>query len=71
MQADGENHNTYDTPEQQNTEASYVLNTNSHKFHLPGCRDVPKIKPENYSTTSKSRDEVIAMGYSPCGHCHP
>lgn len=64
-----ENFNTYDIPEQQNTQ-QYVLNTNTKKFHKPSCRDVKKISPKNYSTAA-SREAAIRMGYSPCGHCHP
>lgn len=67
----GDSFNTYDIPEQQNTEASYVLNTKTHKFHKPSCNDVKKIKPENYGTSSSSRDELMSQGYSPCGHCNP
>ncbi len=62
---------TYNIPAQQNTEATYVLNTKTKKFHKPSCNDVKKIKPENYSTSSASRDDIIAQGYSSCGHCHP
>ena len=52
------------------TSDSYVGNSNSHKFHAPGCGDVNKMKPSNkvYFT---SRDQAINAGYSPCGHCHP
>lgn len=50
---------------------SYVLNTSTMKFHKSNCRDVEKIAPENYDTFSGSRDEVINMGYDPCGHCKP
>ena len=67
----GDNFNTYDIPEQQNTEETYVLNTSSHKFHKPSCKDVKKIKPENYATTSASREELISQQYEPCGHCNP
>lgn len=60
------------TPDQQqNTEVTYVLNTNTHKFHCQSCKDVQRIKPENYATSSESRDELIAQGYEPCGHCNP
>lgn len=59
------------TTAQQTTEVTYVLNTNTHKFHYPSCKDVKKIKEKNYATTSAGRDDVIAQGYSPCGHCHP
>ena len=35
---------------QQSAETqTYVLNTNTHKFHKPGCYSVEKIKPENYA----------------------
>ncbi len=53
------------------TKITYVLNTSTMKFHLSTCRDVSKIKDENYGTYKGTRDEVIDMGYSPCGHCHP
>ena len=50
---------------------SYVLNTNTYKFHYPSCRDVNRIKDYNRWDVSMTRDEVIGMGYSPCGHCNP
>ena len=65
----GSNFNTYDNAAQQQTNASYVLNTNSHKIHYPTCRSVPKIAPQNYATSNSSVDELIAQGYSTCGNC--
>ncbi len=50
---------------------TYVLNTNTKKFHHFTCRHVKSIKPENYEETDKTRDEIIAEGYFPCGNCHP
>ncbi len=52
------------------TSSSYVGNSNSGKFHAPGCGDVNKMKPSNKVYFS-SRDEAVGAGYSPCGHCHP
>lgn len=52
------------------TSDSYVGNSNTHKFHAPGCGDVNKMKPSNKVYFS-SRDEAVSSGYSPCGHCHP
>lgn len=52
-------------------ETSYVLNTSTMKFHSPGCRDVGKINAGNRQDYTGTRDSVIAMGYSPCGHCNP
>jgi DNA-entry nuclease len=50
---------------------SYVLNTNTMKFHKPSCSSVKKIAAYNRSDYTGSRDELIAKGYSPCGNCHP
>ncbi|HIR53380.1 MAG TPA: hypothetical protein IAB39_08305 [Candidatus Onthovicinus excrementipullorum] len=55
-----------DDPPQNNIGYTYVLNTNTKKYHRPSCRDVRRIKPENYATSS-----TVPPGYSPCGHCHP
>ena len=49
----------------------YVLNTNSYKFHRPGCSSVSDMAEYNKKEYHGTRDEVIAMGYSPCGRCHP
>ncbi len=62
---------TYDNPEQQQTDATYVLNNNTMKFHYPSCKSVKKISPDNYGTSSANRDELISQGYEPCGNCKP
>ncbi len=49
----------------------YILNTHSHKFHASSCPDAEKITANNKLTSTKSRDELIADGYSPCGKCNP
>ena len=57
---------------QQSAETqTYVLNTNTHKFHKPGCYSVEKIKPENYAEFTGTREEAIAYGYDPCKNCNP
>lgn len=66
----GSNFDTYDNPEQQQTSASYVLNTNTGKFHKPSCSSVAKIAPQNYATAN-DRDSIIAQGYVPCKKCNP
>lgn len=50
---------------------SYVLNTNSKKFHLPSCSSVDEISAKNYSIYGGTRDSLIAMGYQPCKICNP
>ena len=49
----------------------YVLNTNSHRFHLPDCSSVADIKPENRQDYEGTRELLIAQGYQPCGSCNP
>lgn len=51
--------------------ASYVLNTNTQKFHRPGCSSVNQMSEANKQFFDGSRDEVIAMGYTPCKRCNP
>ena len=46
----------------------YVLNTNSHKYHLPDCRFVNGINPENRYDTS-DMDFIKSRGYEPCSSC--
>lgn len=67
----GNNFNTYNNGNQQNTTATYVLNTDTMKFHRPSCRDVSRISPSNYATSNRSRNDLISSGYSACGHCSP
>lgn len=50
-------------------ERTYILNTNTRKFHVPDCAEAARIKEENRSEIQATRDEVLAMGYSPCGKC--
>ena len=61
----------HNNPDQQQTSASYVLNTSTQKFHYPSCDDVARIAPENYAVSDQTRDEIISSGYDPCGHCDP
>ena len=65
------NFNTYDNADQQNTTDTHVLNINpkSMKIHYPSCRSVPKIAPQNYSTSSESLEELKARGFTTCGIC--
>ena len=53
------------------TAGSYVLNTNSHKFHLPGCPSVDTISPKNRKDVNESREQIISEGYAPCKRCNP
>ena len=60
--------------EQSNENAvfvEYVLNKNTKKFHEPGCGSAKTIKDSNREEYTGSREDLIDMGYSPCGNCKP
>ena len=50
---------------------TYILNNNTKKFHYESCGSAEKISDKNRGTYTGSRDELINMGYSPCGNCDP
>lgn len=49
----------------------YVLNTNSRKFHLPGCSSVDRMAEKNKQEFTGTRYELISQSYEPCGNCNP
>lgn len=53
------------------TAGSYVLNTNTHKFHVPSCSSVETIKKKNRKDVNESREQIISEGYAPCKRCNP
>ena len=55
-------------PEYQTT---YILNTNSMKFHFASCGSADDIKDTNKSQFTGNREELLSRGYSPCGRCSP
>ncbi len=65
--------NTDNPPEEDITleEATYILNTNTDRFHRLDCSGAPEPSSQNYELTDKTREELIADGYSPCGTCNP
>lgn len=56
-------HNTLGT-------CDFIGNSNTHKFHVPSCSYVPKIKSEHMVCFS-SASSAIAAGYQPCKKCNP
>lgn len=55
----------------QSSQANYILNTNTKKFHYPSCSSVDDMKEKNKQEFFGTRDEAVAQGYSPCGRCKP
>jgi DNA-entry nuclease len=52
-------------------QGTYILNTNSKKFHLPDCSGAASISEANRKDYSGSRSDLISQGYDPCGQCKP
>ncbi len=52
-------------------EQTYILNIKSHKFHLPDCSGVATMKENNKLEFNGTREELIELGYKPCGTCKP
>lgn len=50
---------------------TYILNTNSKKFHTQDCPGGQKTSKKNKQIFTGSRDQLIAEGYTPCGSCKP
>lgn len=52
------------------SEAMYIGNKKSMRFHLPTCRAVQQMKEKN-KVEFYSREEAIERNYIPCGDCNP
>lgn len=52
-------------------ETSYILNTNSKKFHDPSCPSADDIAARNKQEYTGTRAALIDEGYEPCGRCNP
>lgn len=50
---------------------TYVLNTNTKKFHKESCNSAKSMEASNKKIYTGSRQEIIDMGYEACGVCKP
>lgn len=50
---------------------TYVLNTNTKKFHKESCNSARSMDASNKKIYTGSRQEIIDMGYEACGVCKP
>lgn len=50
---------------------TYIVNTNTGKFHEPDCRHAKSIKDKNRAEHTGTRDQLIEYGYIPCKVCDP
>lgn len=60
-----------DTADPDENAVTYILNTNTRKFHYPDCSSAVNMKANYRQEYAGSRDELIAQGYEPCGRCKP
>lgn len=49
----------------------YIANTNTRKFHYPWCSSVKQMADHNKFEYKGNRQDLIDMGYEPCGNCQP
>lgn len=50
---------------------TYVVNTNTNRFHFPECSSVSDMKEKNRWDYTGTRQWLIDNGYKPCGRCSP
>ena len=50
---------------------TYVLNTNTKKFHEVDCSSVNSMSPSSRKDYTGDRQSLIDQGYDPCGSCKP
>lgn len=66
---------TPETSEQSSSsntqEATYILNSNTKKFHRPDCSSLSRMKEENKEKFTGNRDELMQQGYEACKNCNP
>ncbi len=63
---------TENIPEKAGTkESTYILNTNTYKFHKPDCSSVKQMETVNTKEYTGNREEVEKQGYEACKRCKP
>lgn len=60
-----------DDNDYQTQSASYILNKNTKKIHLPSCYSVDQMKESNKEYYTGDIDDLLGRGYSRCGNCNP
>lgn len=50
---------------------TYILNTNTKKFHLKSCSSAKNLPDKNREEYSGNRNDLISKGYEPCKKCNP
>lgn len=55
----------------QREEVSYILNTNTKKFHRKTCSAVAQTREKNKKEVKATREYIMEQGYTPCKNCNP
>lgn len=55
----------------QSDKGTYVVNTNTKKFHKESCQHAKDIQKNNKKIYTGSRQSLINNGYEPCKSCKP
>lgn len=50
---------------------TYILNTRTHKYHLPTCSSVEDIAKNNKETYKGKKEDLEKVGYKACKRCNP
>lgn len=70
-EADADIEDNEETSALQGEGTTYILNTNTHKFHYPSCSSVGDMKEKNKQEYQGNREDIIKQGYDPCKRCNP
>lgn len=62
---------SYKEEESSSAEYTYILNTNSMKFHSEDCANGQDVKEANKALFTGTREELIEKGYTSSGCCKP
>ena len=55
----------------ESSQQTYILNTNTKKFHKPDCYSVKQMSERNKKKYVGTRKQLIDEGYLPCKNCNP
>ena len=69
--ADASRNITEEKKRDKRSRATYIINTNTNKYHNPDCLSITDIKDKNKKEFWGTREEAISEGYTPCKRCNP
>ena len=55
----------------ESNDYTYVINTNTYKFHSPMCSSLRNVNANNLEYTDSEANVLMEKGYVPCGLCKP